>query len=582
MVDNDDKYADDGENLTQVRSIIKHLNEDKPSTERSREVVVRADGSKVVRVTKKKRVMLTSADVRRRSRKQAIFVAAALMAVLVVCAAALFFRMTTMTGTAYVEKQKLALQQAWNASNVQIDGPGVAGTSLQINSIVAEFPESGMLERVELSGIHASLDLTSFLNGDFRGENVEIERAVVVLRNGANMQMPKYEGRDLWSFRRMDCKDFSVQFSDASQGPVQLKNSHAYMYYPAASRHSSVLIIRGGKLEIAGWRTVRIAEGKAHVSPTGIDDFSLSGTTDAETDVVESRRTTIAFAGQIAAGNPLNGPFSMESGNMSLADFTEGRFEEFLTARTVAVSHGKLSGKASILLSDKGGKPEFSGQFHLKDICLSSFPALMAIQEHIEPGKRRTYNPLLLHRGYVCLGREAGATFVEIPKDALAERDIASLSGKIILNEANELSGNLEYGIPAVLTRVEYPDGHPDPIFRESGEWSVLATRIKGLGNKPSDDMTEVEARAAIARRERPARIPFDKLDINQLTETMLNGSSAVQPAPGDEPQSEPAPRPAGQQPLPRAPQFMPGSPTLQNPFEESEDPFAPSSSVPF
>ena len=68
MVDNDDKYAEDEENLTQVRSIIKQLNDDRPSKEKHREVVVRADGTKVVRVTKKRRVMMTSADHRRINR----------------------------------------------------------------------------------------------------------------------------------------------------------------------------------------------------------------------------------------------------------------------------------------------------------------------------------------------------------------------------------------------------------------------------------------------------------------------------------------------------------------------------------
>ena len=72
MVDNDDKYADDEEDLTQVRSIIKQLNEEKPSQEREREVITRADGTKMVRVTKKRRVMLTSADKRRRNRANRI------------------------------------------------------------------------------------------------------------------------------------------------------------------------------------------------------------------------------------------------------------------------------------------------------------------------------------------------------------------------------------------------------------------------------------------------------------------------------------------------------------------------------
>ena len=42
MTEKEDKYAGNDEDMTQVRSIIKRLSEDKPSHERGREVVVRA------------------------------------------------------------------------------------------------------------------------------------------------------------------------------------------------------------------------------------------------------------------------------------------------------------------------------------------------------------------------------------------------------------------------------------------------------------------------------------------------------------------------------------------------------------
>ena len=53
----DDKYQDREEKNSQVRNIINQLNADKPAQEKSREVVTRADGSKVVRVTKRRKVL---------------------------------------------------------------------------------------------------------------------------------------------------------------------------------------------------------------------------------------------------------------------------------------------------------------------------------------------------------------------------------------------------------------------------------------------------------------------------------------------------------------------------------------------
>lgn len=572
MVEHDDKYAGDEESLTQVRSIIKQLNEDKPATEKNREVVVRADGTKVVRVTKKRRVMMTAADHKRRNRRQVAIGLVAILVVLAVAAAVFFFRMTGMTGSAYVTACQTELQQRWGASSVQIEGAGVEGSSLRLSSVVAEFPEDCMIQRVELSGIEAGLNMMSFIDKVLEGEELRIERACIQLRPGAVMKMPVQNGLDMWRFRRVDCKEFTVQFGETGQeGPVALQGTQAYMYYPQKSRSSSVLIFRGGNLVIRNWKSVRIAEGKARVSVNGITDFSLSGTTDVASDIVEQRRTSVSFAGSIVENADFSGPYSVESDNMSLADFTEGRFEEFFTARTVSVAHGKIGDRARMQLDAQGTRtPVFCGDFHLKDICLSSFPALMAITEHIEPAKRRLYNPLSVHRGYVVLGAREGTVSVEIPEGGVLERDLVNLRGKLELNGDNELSGSLEYGIPVVLTRVEYPDGQPDPVFQQAGEWSWLRTRVKGQGNMPGDDMAEVEARAAIARRDRPARIPFNQIDINQLTEQMgvSTGPTGAKP-------ENPAANP-----------FAPSTPKspfddTSNPFEErKEDPF--STTAPF
>lgn len=558
MTDKDDKYAEEEENLTQVRSIIKQLNEDKPSKERRREVVVRADGTKVVRVTKKRKVMLSARDKRRISRRHLAYAMALVLIGGLAIVAFLFLRMSAMSSSSYLSEKQLELQQSWGASSVVVEGAGIEGTSFHLTKLVAEFPESSMIERVELSGLESSLELSSFFSSVVKSEELKIERALVVLRNGSTMQIPAFQGKELWNFRRMTCADFSVTYADAEAAPVMLRNAQAYMYYPHVSRASSVLIFNSGSLQLKGWKTVNIKEGKVTVSSSGIDDFSIHGTTDTASDVAEQRRTRIAFAGRIAAGSTMAGPYAVETDNMSLAEFTKGRFEHFLTARTVAVSQGRISDKATITLAVETPEPVFNGEFHLKNICLSSFPAMHAITEHIDPSKRRLYNPLTVYRGYVVLDCQDETMSLEIPEDGIVERDLATLRGKITLGADNVLSGELKYGVPMLLARVEYPDGRPDPIFQQQGDWAVLHTRLRGNGNAPDDDMAEVEARASIARRERPARIPFNEMDLDKLTEQMKEGGSSTL-----------LEQPASQE------RTIPQHPS-GNPFETVEDPFAP------
>lgn len=530
MSENSDKYADSEEDLTQVRNIIKQLNEDKPSREKTREVVVRADGTKVVRVTKKRRVMVTSAEKRRQSRRQILLMLAGVFVVLVAVAGFIMFRMATMSSTAYLEEKRAELQRLWGAADVQLEGAGIEGTSLSLSSVVVEFPEESMLKRVELTGVQTNLEMVSFISGKLKASRLVIDRAQLVLRNGAGMHMPRQKSKDMWVFRNAECRDFSVVYADDSQAPMSLTKAQAYMYYPGAARDASVVVFSDGELDVRGWKKIRIKEGKAHVSTTGIDDFSIVGTVDAVSDEIEQRRTSISLAGKLPHGSIASGPFSVEAENMSLAEFTDGRFEEFFTARTVGVSHGKPNGKFTMTLTE-GAAPRFAGELHLKDICLSSFPALMAITEHIEPAKRRLYNPLSISRGYIILGHDGMGQTLEIPEGGISERDLAKLEGKVGINDVNELSGNISYGIPAILARAEYSDGLPDPIFQPNGEWAELRTNVRGFANKPDDDIDEIEARAQIERRTRPERIPFDQLDVDRLTEQMLKPSANPNPA---------------------------------------------------
>lgn len=560
MAGKDDKYEDEEENLTQVRSIIKQLNEDKPSQERRREIVMRADGTKVVRVTRKRKVMLSARDKQRRSRKHLVLGMAGAFVLILAAVAILFLRMSSMSTSAYLSEKQAELQQCWGADSVVLEGPGIEGTSFYLTKVTAEFPESCMIERAELTGLSTRLELSSFLSNIFKAEELKIERVLLVLRSGAHMKIPVFQGKEMWQFRRMTCENLTVQFTEREKAPVMLRNAQAYMYYPHASRASSVLMLSSGELLIKGWKDINIKEGKCHISTSGIEDFSIRGTTDTASDIAEQRRTGIALAGKIGAGSNMAGPYAVETDNMSLADFTKGRFEGFFTARTVAVSQGKISEKATITLAFETDEPIFNGEFHLKNICLSSFDALQAVTEHIEPAKRRLYNPLSVLRGYVVVDNQDKEITITIPDDGIVERDLATLRGRISLNDGNELTGELHYGVPMLLARAEYPDGRPDPIFQQSGDWAVLSTRLKGHGNAPDDDMEEVEARAVIARRDRPERIPFNELDLDKLRDQMKSGET---PTLIQQPSQQDTSTPAN---------------PFENPFETAEDPFAPKS----
>lgn len=524
MNNKDNQYApgeEEEDNMTQVRSIIRRLNEEKPSQEKKREVVVRADGSKVVRVTKRRRKMVSENEKRYRSRKSFVLSLSGVFLLLCGIVAFFFYRMAGMSGEEYIQSRVADMQQAWGAESVRIVGEGIVGTTLHLSSVVAEFPADSLIESVELNDVEADLVTGAFFNNIIKADKLSIKRAVIRLRGDATeFRMPSGGERAPWSFARMECESLSVYWGEPEQGPVSLNDCAAYLYYPRVGRENCVLVLKSGQLRMPNWQHVRILDAKMHLSPVAVEDFFLRGTVDAESASAETSRTAMVLRGRLGTGDALAGPYKMQAENMPLSDFTGGRFEEFFTARTGSASRKEAEGR--LLLTPNG--PQFSGEFELNKIIITSFPTITAMLEHIEPLKRRAYLPPTVMQGNVRLSVADDVMTLELPENKVVEPYKFAVCGRISVSAANELSGELRYGMPGLLTRAEYPDGMSDPIFRDQGEWAWVSTSLKGFANRPDDNYEELEKAAAEQRKSRPAPFRFDTIDINRMSDELKRG----------------------------------------------------------
>lgn len=526
MPEHDKKYDNEEENLTQVRNIIRQINEEKPSHATKREVVVRPDGTKVVRVTKKRRVLMSEKELRQRSRKHLVMFVALAFLVLCALSAFFFYRMAAMSGEAYLQSRVEELRKAWGAESIRVVGSGVSGTTLHISSIVAEFPNDSLLEQVELNDLSTELSAESFFSEKLQSDVLKIKRASFILRSEVErLKMPTHSGEALWKFDRMECDDLSVSWGRGDFSRLLLRNSKAHLYYPRNGRDNCVISCKQGTLLVKNWQTIYLSEAKVHLSPVALEDLYIVGSVEIPTDEMQKQRSSITLRHRVANDESLNSAFRMRAVNMPFASFTGGRFEKFFTARTSGRKNDELISR--VHFSDSG--PVFSGSFELERIMVTSFPAITAMLEHIEPLKRRQYLPPTVEWGTVTLSSEENEVSIELPDNKVVTRDALSLKGKITINADNELSGTLMYGLPGILTRAEYTDGAPDPIFDNKGEWTWLTTSLKGFANQPDDNMAEIEALAIEARKSRPARLSFDTLDVDKLS-SQLNQNDLEKP----------------------------------------------------
>lgn len=515
----DDKYKEAGEEAssTHVRGIIQQINDEKPSKEKKREVVVRPDGTKVVRVTKKRRVLVSESEKNKAGRRSFMFILMGAFALCFILVALLLFRMSQMSGEAYVQSKAEELKQAWGAESVTLMGSGIEGTSFHLSGLVAEFPADSLVQHVELSDVSADLDTVTFFSRVLTGDKISIARAEIRLNPEAKeLQMPLFRGEPLWKLRRVECDSIHVKMGDK----VSLTDARSYLYYPRPTDKTVCSVgFSGGAMQMRGMQPIRVSEAKMLLSPRGVEEFFLKGTTDRANMTADKESTSLEISGRIPVGTLLAGPFEFDSDGMSFADFTEGRFGRVLTARTARQAIAGEHSRARILLPLENDAPVFDGEFLLKQFSLNGFPMLLMMTEHMEPAKRAVYQPATIAQGRVILKHEGENMTVELPEHQMEERDLMSLFGSISLSGNNDFSGTLHIGIPSVLTHAEYADGKADPMFHENAGMAWVTTELSGSVGLPEDNSATLNAQAEEARRSRPGRLNLDEVDFGKVSE---------------------------------------------------------------
>lgn len=521
----DDKYEGPGREAdgSQVRGIIRQQLDEKPSKEKSREVVVRPDGTKVIRVTKKRRVMVSEADKKKAGRRSFLLIVAGACAVCFLMMGVLLFRMSVMGGDSYVSQYENKLKEAWGAERVTLTGQGLNGAEFHLSHITAEFPETSPVQRVELTDITADVDFMSYFTRVLTGDKMVIARAEIDLNPKIRtMQMPCYQGADMWHFRRFECANLQVRMGAGKEEVFTVQNAHAYMYYPRqVDRSSLAMSFSGGTIQLRGMQLIRSGEAKFQITAKGIEEFSVSGTTDAANLPAGQEHSSFTITGRLPEGAAYEGPYEFDSQNMNWVDFTQGRFGRLLTAKTQRQAMNGEHSQAFIALPFDTPAPLFSGEFLLKNICVNGLPVQLMLLEHMESDKRKLYQPATVSLGHLRLSHEGETMTVDFPENRVTERDLIAMHGSMSLNRNNELGGVLNFGIPTLLTHAEYADGKSDPLFTENAGMAWMKVALSGTVNLPGDDSARLNAEAQEARASRPGRLKLDAVDFDKISKQL-------------------------------------------------------------
>ena len=570
----DDKYTREGDDCSQVRNIINQLNSDTPSREKSREVVVREDGTKVVRVTKKRRVMVSKDEKNRRSRKKLLVSLLSIFVLFGILAAFFLFRMSTMCSAAYLDEKKQELCAAWGASSVEFKNPRVEGMSLVIDSVVARFPETSMLESMELVGIEAQLDMSTFFSGEFRADHMKMRRADVrVHRNCVNLQLPTWVGEnDIFKIKTYSCDSFNFYIGSPDNSTIAIKESNLQIHESAGSK---VVTMTSGKLALPGIGAdlkakgqyeFNVLEGKLFITSAAIEDIILNCydpknvTAEQLKEQEEIAKTLgakhlqtadLVLKGRVADGSCLYGPYSVEIKRLPFKLITHGMFDQVLIAGD-AFTSSNTDQSVTLTLSPDGTPSVFTGRVQLRNACVRESVRLKAksIYEKniVSSLQKSNYKvPVNFAQSSVNLLSEENKYILHIDEQAMVQTNPADMkiTARIAveMSSANgqwndlPISGNINYSLPKSVLNGRYEDEIIDPVFEEDPNdrfRSVLKTQLSGTAAAPEDDSEELEASK---EEERKALKVRDSVDVNKYIDA-INKEEAKNEQPYIEPVS--------------------------------------------
>ncbi len=522
-----DKYR--GEDTSQVRDIIQKINDEKPGKESSREEVIRPDGSKAIRVVRKRRVLVSEKDKRRRSRR--VFLMGIFLSLITLAGLLIYFlwNLYRMSTSASYEAIAEELRRAWGADSIELDGIEVSGFDLELKGVVVNFgAESGaMVERVVLTKLSGSLQKEGVFTGDYIFEELTVGSAYVTLRAGAEkLKASNFGAQDFVNVKQIVCNDFNLTVGNsADASPFVVKGSELFMRYTDEKKETCSITLNGGDFLVRSWKNFSISDARLLLASSGIEDFRANLLLPEKMAVSAQEgafRPELYLSGEIAIDSSIYSGYGLDSKFMELADFTEARLISFLSAQTRPNRVDGLNVMASqVSFSPTGLAPSFRGEFLLQNVKWKNIPALQVIMKHLPADRRSQYVQLALTMAKIQLDSTPSQIRFNFEESDMAENYSVTMKGDVLLTEQQGLSGVISYGLPAALTRSEYPDGISDPVFKERGELAWLDTTLSGTAFAPLDDAKKQDLEAAEARKSRPEPYRLDDMDFDQINDNL-------------------------------------------------------------
>lgn len=488
---------------------------DSRGVERRREVVVRPDGSKVIRVEKRRRTYHDEqGDAKQAVLKNKRFLIGLCVLVLLIVGAlagTYMYRLTSFNTEEFAGRLQSDLSASWGGK-VEISGMAMDGLSMKAARVKVTFPEDSCLSFVAMEGVSGEISATSLFMGKIKGESLNMSKATIGLRPGfAKFEVPRTNRELPFFFRRYTAPRLEVGYAhkteaftlERNDGPFYM-TAEAYIRTSGAGPEPEYVVdLSQQKLKIKGWPLMDVEAGSIIFNGNGVKHLTLSGSLDKGRLLNKpADLSPFMITGNFRLGTDFrHQAWTLTGRNFNLLSLVGNDFSSFLKVQTgeqEVDEKQELKLDFALPVTAEQKRPSLKGYsgsvIKATMFRLPVFRLLAAMtSRHTEI--RLPYSSPVFTSGSFFLESDGTDRSVSLKEISLFEQNFLGVTGALYSNGA-AVTGQLVFKLPSYMV-----DGVPLPSgVTQEGHEIILPVTVSGAPASPQDNsagmLREVERRA--------------------------------------------------------------------------------------
>ena len=226
------------------------------------ELVTRSDGSRVMRVRKRKRRRnQSSAGVRRLSRRYRLIFSIGIVVLLVGCGVALLLVMARYNSKGYRESVEQSLSRSTGA-HVGLAELSVNPIKSGVKEVQFTWPAGGLPKVLRFVELDTRLKPASFLSSRLQGREVRAESGTLAISPPTNAIPPLVaSGDQLLDFESYTCSQFELTYGTETEEPVMRLRGSELTARPLKSGDGLRFAVSGGFVRFGDWSELKVNHG---------------------------------------------------------------------------------------------------------------------------------------------------------------------------------------------------------------------------------------------------------------------------------------------------------------------------------